>query len=96
MRLYDYIRSPANNYLVFEYCAGGDLRAWLRERPGGRVNELTAQAVMRQVGEALRYLYQNNVIHRDLKLQNILLSEKHSDHSVSPSVIKIADFGLAR
>ena len=31
VRLYDYIRTPANNYLVFEYCAGGDLRAWLRD-----------------------------------------------------------------
>ena len=51
-----------------------------------------AQSVMRQVGEALSYLYQNNVIHRDLKLQNILLSEKNDDKAI----IKIADFGLAK
>lgn len=46
---------------------------------------------MFQIAQALKYLYQNSIVHRDLKLQNILLSEKSFN-----ATIKLADFGLAR
>ena len=65
------------------------MRTYLKEKK--RLDEITAQRFMSQIANALRILYQNNIVHRDLKLQNILLTEK-SDNAT----IKLADFGLAK
>jgi serine/threonine-protein kinase ULK/ATG1 len=89
VRLIDYIRTENNNYLVFEYCGGGDLRGFLKSK--SRLTEPVAQRFMRQIGDALKYLYTNNIIHRDLKPQNIMLTEK-----VETATLKLADFGLAK
>jgi len=45
VRLIDYIRTENNNYLVFEYCGGGDLRGFLKTK--GRLNEPVAQRFMK-------------------------------------------------
>jgi len=89
VRTIDFFRTENNNYFVFEYCGGGDLRTYLREH--GRFSELEVQRFMKQIADALRQLYLSNVVHRDLKLQNILLTEKSPE-----GIIKLADFGLAR
>lgn len=65
------------------------MRTYLKEKK--RLDEITAQKFMSQIAKALKVLYQNNIVHRDLKLQNILLTEK-SDNAI----IKLADFGLAK
>lgn len=46
---------------------------------------------MYQLGQALNQLYVNDIMHRDLKPQNILL-----DRSEADAVLKLADFGLAK
>eukprot|EP00347_Sterkiella_histriomuscorum_P013402 403364843 len=84
-----FLRTGNNNYIFMEFCGGGDLRTFLKEKR--RLTEAQAQKFMYQIGQALKYLYQNSIVHRDLKLQNILLSDKTFD-----AVIKLADFGLAR
>lgn len=89
VRLYDFIQTEKNNYLVFEYCGGGDLREFLKEKR--RLTEPVVQRFMRQIASALQYLYMHNIMHRDLKLQNILLTEKSEN-----AILKLADFGLAK
>eukprot|EP00930_Biecheleria_cincta_P018309 TRINITY_DN14305_c0_g1_i1.p1 TRINITY_DN14305_c0_g1~~TRINITY_DN14305_c0_g1_i1.p1 ORF type:complete len:644 (-),score=111.19 TRINITY_DN14305_c0_g1_i1:158-2089(-) len=89
VRFRDLKKSAAHFYLVLEYCAGGDLSQFLRDR--GRVPEQTARSFLTQIAAGLFVLHQANVLHRDLKPQNILLS----DTSAEP-VLKIADFGFAR
>ncbi|CDW82865.1 protein kinase superfamily protein [Stylonychia lemnae] len=89
VKFVQFMRTQKNNYIFLEYCGGGDMRSFLQERK--RLSEIDAQRFMKQIADALKYLYQNNIIHRDLKLQNILLTEKSEK-----ATLKLADFGLAR
>lgn len=74
------------HYLVLEYMPGGDLLSFCRNRPLALADALF---YFRQVAEALSYAHSQRVIHRDIKPNNLLLSEDHS-------VVKIADFGVAK
>lgn len=85
----DLKKSVGHFYLVLEYCRGGDLARFIQRK--GAVNEETAQRFLRQLSSGLLTLHRLSFIHRDLKPQNILLSEDTED-----AVLKIADFGFAR
>ncbi|EAR97756.2 Serine/Threonine kinase domain protein (macronuclear) [Tetrahymena thermophila SB210] len=74
-----------NLYLVMEYCEGGDLFHYLKHHK--KLSETEAKRITYKLAEGLKYLHDKSIIHRDLKLGNVLLS---SDHQV-----KICDFGLA-
>ncbi|GJP54833.1 hypothetical protein CLOM_g13862 [Closterium sp. NIES-68] len=89
VHLLDIVKTSSRMFLVLEYCAGGDLSHHIRR--GGAVREAAARHFMRQLGAGLQVLRANNLIHRDLKPQNLLLSER-----TSAAVLKIADFGFAR
>ncbi|KAJ7522008.1 hypothetical protein O6H91_19G078500 [Diphasiastrum complanatum] len=89
IRLHDIVEEPNRLYLVLEYCAGGDLATYIQQR--GKVSEEVAKHFMRQLGSGLQALRANNLIHRDLKPQNLLLSTNNES-----AVLKIADFGFAR
>jgi cell cycle serine/threonine-protein kinase CDC5/MSD2 len=72
-------------YLVLELCHLKTLGNMLRVRH--RLTEPETRYFMLQISDALDYLHQNHIIHRDLKLGNILLTKQMT--------IKLADFGLA-
>ncbi|KAL8094175.1 hypothetical protein AgCh_035879 [Apium graveolens] len=90
IHLYDMIQEPGKIYFVLEFCKGGDLSMFLHKRKG-RITESTAKHFMLQLASGLKILRDNDLIHRDLKPQNLLLSTNGDD-----SVLKIADFGFAR
>ncbi|KAK4432339.1 Serine/threonine-protein kinase ATG1c [Sesamum alatum] len=90
IRLHDMIEEPGKIYIVLEYCKGGDLSMYIQQRQG-KIPEATAKHFMQQLAEGLKVLRDNNLIHRDLKPQNLLLSANNDT-----SVLKIADFGFAR
>ena len=70
---------------MLEYCEDGDLFHYLKGK--GKLSEDEAKKISFQLAEGLKYLHDNKIIHRDLKLGNLLLG---SDHT-----LKICDFGLA-
>jgi polo-like kinase 1 len=74
-----------NVYILLEICANQTLSELLKRRK--RLTELEVQCYVVQIISALKYLHGNRVIHRDLKLGNLFLSDKME--------IKIGDFGLA-
>eukprot|EP00304_Pavlova_gyrans_P009248 CAMPEP_0206042218 /NCGR_PEP_ID=MMETSP1466-20131121/6418_1 /ASSEMBLY_ACC=CAM_ASM_001126 /TAXON_ID=44452 /ORGANISM="Pavlova gyrans, Strain CCMP608" /LENGTH=420 /DNA_ID=CAMNT_0053416927 /DNA_START=97 /DNA_END=1359 /DNA_ORIENTATION=+ len=77
---------PAGTCYVFlELCSGGELFDRLTDF--GRVPEVNASDYMRGLLEGVRHLHNRGVIHRDIKLENVLLS--------ADGVVKVADFGLA-
>ncbi|KAK4755420.1 hypothetical protein SAY87_009177 [Trapa incisa] len=89
IRLHDIIEVPGKIHLVLEYCPGGDLSMYIQHH--GRVLEETAKYFMQQLATGLHVLRENNLIHRDLKPQNLLLVTRDEC-----PVLKIADFGFAR
>ncbi|RLN40429.1 serine/threonine-protein kinase ATG1c-like isoform X1 [Panicum miliaceum] len=84
--LHDSVKDHGRIYLILEYCRGGDLHAYLQRHK--RVSETVAKHF---IPSGLQMLRDNNVVHRDLKPQNILLVENNEN-----SLLKIADFGFAK
>ncbi len=74
------------HYLVLEYLEGGDLQKLCRERVMTPQNALK---YIEQVCAGLGHAHRNNIIHRDIKPQNLLLTKDRE-------TVKIADFGVAR
>jgi serine/threonine protein kinase len=73
-----------NYYLVLDYCEGGDLAQYLVNQ---QLREPLAAAVFQQIVMAIEFCHSRGVAHRDLKLQNVLIT-------AFPSV-KVTDFGLS-
>ena len=61
-------------FLVLEYCAGGDLQKLIRSRKSGRLTEKLARRLMRDLAAGLTFLAGQQLIHRDIKPQNLLLT----------------------
>ena len=71
--------------IVMELCTGGDLYARMP------YTERQAASVMKQVLSALVYLHDRNIIHRDIKMENIMFESHHPE-----AAVKLIDFGLSK
>ncbi len=74
-------------HLIMDYIDGGDLATFFKEAPGPLPVE-EVDDIIRQIADGLHYAHQQQVIHRDLKLPNILRDKDGR--------VVIADFGLAK
>ncbi len=81
-------------YLVMEYVRGHTLRELLAERR--RLGALEALAVLEQVLAAVAAAHRAGMVHRDIKPENVLVAEAPGSGNLIDSVVKVADFGLAR
>lgn len=72
-------------YLVLEICSGGDL--YTRDP----YTEEQAQKIIRSLLSAVAYLHDHDIIHRDLKFENIMFSDARPE-----AIIKLIDFGLSQ
>ncbi|CAD6199444.1 unnamed protein product [Caenorhabditis auriculariae] len=77
---------PERMVFVTEYCAKGDMLGQLKK--DGPYEEKQAKFIFRQLMEALTYLEANEIVHRDLKCENIFF-DAHGN-------VKLGDFGFAR
>ena len=102
VKFYGLKKTTNHWYLITEYCNGGSLLGNLQKymtnyrRP---FPEEVVQYLMKQIVSALNYLHFNKIIHRDLKLDNILVTFKNeydkSSLNMMKAIIKIIDFGFA-
>ncbi|CAH8584497.1 unnamed protein product [Schistosoma haematobium] len=88
VRMLDFTWDASFVYIIMEFCGGGDLSRFLRLKR--RLDELLVQRFLQQLALALQYLKSKNIVHMDLKPQNILLT------SINNPSLKLADFGFAQ
>eukprot|EP00573_Skeletonema_grethae_P009088 CAMPEP_0201696848 /NCGR_PEP_ID=MMETSP0578-20130828/8359_1 /ASSEMBLY_ACC=CAM_ASM_000663 /TAXON_ID=267565 /ORGANISM="Skeletonema grethea, Strain CCMP 1804" /LENGTH=1014 /DNA_ID=CAMNT_0048182879 /DNA_START=384 /DNA_END=3428 /DNA_ORIENTATION=- len=72
--LHDVQKTERHIYLVLEYCGGGDLQRLIRTRQKGRLSEKLCRRLVRDLAAGLRFLWGKQVVHRDIKPQNLLLT----------------------
>ncbi|KAJ1922175.1 Serine/threonine-protein kinase [Mycoemilia scoparia] len=83
--LRDVIVHPNHYYIFQELVSGGQMLDYIISH--GRLKEKHARKFARQIASAIDYCHKNSIVHRDLKIENILIS--------STGNIKIIDFGLS-
>lgn len=80
--------------MVMEYAGGGELLEFVTKR--GRLSEFDSRKIMIQVTNAIHYCHNRGVIHRDLKLENVLFRERFElDDDSNDLFVKVIDFGIA-
>lgn len=75
-------------FIAMQYCEGGDLYTKLKENKGQALDERQVVEWFVQIAMALQYMHERNILHRDLKTQNIFLTKS--------KIIKVGDLGIAR
>lgn len=90
IKLVDLFENSETYFIVLDYMQGKDLFDYIQKRgfslPEQRVQDLTYQISM-----GVKYLHEFGIVHRDLKLENIMMSD-----STDGAVPQIVDFGLAK
>ncbi|KAF8785571.1 Serine/threonine-protein kinase Nek1 like protein [Argiope bruennichi] len=82
------IESDETLSIVMEYAEGGDLHSTILKQRGVPFNEHRVITWFIQICLALQYIHYQNILHRDLKSQNIFLTRN--------KMVKVGDFGIAR
>ena len=102
VRLIELKQTPSHYYIVMEYCNGGSLLSCLKKyitMYKTPFSEEIVQFLMRQVVSGLKYIHENGIIHRDIKLDNILVkfyAEKDlKTLNMMKTHVKISDFGIS-
>eukprot|EP00795_Rhopilema_esculentum_P011387 gene11387-21585_t len=86
VQCFEIIKAQDRVYMVLEKIENGDLLRLVVKH--NFVEERRAKRITKGIVSALKYLHQNNMVHRDLKLENVLLDRNFN--------AKLSDFGFAR
>ena len=79
VQLKDATKTPNNYYLAMELCNGGDLENYKKIR-GGFLKEKEARLILRQIMQGIAAIKEKDVMHRDLKLPNVMLHFEEMTH----------------
>ena len=85
IRLFEVVDQPTRRLLIMQYSSGGDLCRYVRDKR--RLAEPEAQRLFVQIVAGLAYCHACGIVHRDVKLDNILLDARRN--------VKLVDFGFS-
>ncbi|KAJ3261485.1 MAP/microtubule affinity-regulating kinase 3 [Boothiomyces macroporosus] len=76
IKIFKVVESMEDIYIIMDYASGGDLSGYVARY--GKLTELESRRIFRQIVSAMDFIHLSHVVHRDLKLENILL-DNHSN-----------------
>ena len=86
VNIYDVGMEDGINYIVMELAEGITLKEYIRKK--GYLSPKETVEISTQIASAISHAHKNHIIHRDIKPQNILVSDT--------GIIKVTDFGIAK
>ena len=94
VKIYEFYDTVLYYYIVTEYCKKGELFSYIKNK----YSEKQLAVLFYQVFSGLCYLHEKKILHRDLKLENLMVSEIEKDIITGEEYfwIKIIDFGTAK
>ena len=94
VKIIEFYSTPKAYYIITDFCACGELYNQIKHQ----YTEGQLAVLFYQVFSGLYYLHTKNIVHRDLKLENILISEIEKDNNTNDKYfwVKIIDFGTAK
>ena len=95
VKLFSALETRTSFFIVMEFVDGGDLFDLITEEV--KFTEDKAAFMMYDLGNALVYLHSSNIVHRDVKPENLLCekNKNRENSAIKPYNFKLADFGLA-
>jgi len=91
VRLFDYFEDHTRIYLIMDLCTGGKLIDFVARMKDFK--ESDASLLMKQAFAAMSYLHGSNILHRDVKPDNMLLESR--SRPLEENTLKLVDFGLS-
>ena len=85
-KILELFETEDNIFIIMEYINGGNLFSFIKKTR--KLSEKTAKFLFKQIIEGIKYIHSKNIVHRDIKLENILIDLKNN--------IKICDFGIGK
>ena len=94
VRITEFYNTDTSYFIISEYCKYGELFEQIKYE----FSETQIAVMFRQILSGIAYLHSNNIIHRDLKLENILINDIEKSYSTKEDLflLKIIDFGTAK
>ena len=94
LKIIEFYQSEHSYYIITDHCSNGELYDQIKYK----YNENQLAVLFYQMFSGIAYLHDKNIVHRDLKLENILISEIEVDKKTNDRFfwIKIIDFGTAK